>query len=179
MISKKRFSGDMSITTKSTTMWIIFPLILSIGITPVIPFSDAVEFTQICIDKVWIESEKGRIACVTSSTAEKLVERGWGTILSLDEFTEQKDSEIKSLEERKSAAPEEDRVKLENSIVDKQVQRDAAKSLSGKIFLGILIGAAGLVLLIIGGSTLGAIGGIALVVGLVLVVWGFIEKGSF
>jgi len=47
-----------------------------------------------------------------------------------------------------------------------------------KIFLGILIGAAGLVLLIIGGSTLGAIGGIGLVVGLVLIVWGFIVKGS-
>lgn len=88
----------MSITTKSMTMWIIIPLILSIGITPVIPFSDAAEYTQICIDKVWIESEKGRIACVTSSTAEKLVERGWGSILSEDEFTEQKDSEITSLE---------------------------------------------------------------------------------
>ena len=48
----------------------IIPLILSIGIIPVIPFSEAAEFTQICIDKVWIESEKGRIACVTSSTAE-------------------------------------------------------------------------------------------------------------
>ena len=35
----------------------------------------------ICEDKVWIESVKGRIACVTSSTADKLVQRGWGTIL--------------------------------------------------------------------------------------------------
>ena len=57
------------------------PLILSIGITPIIPFSDAIEYSQICIDKVWIESSKGRIACVTQSTAEKLVERGWGTLL--------------------------------------------------------------------------------------------------
>ena len=35
---------------------------------------------QICIDKVWIESTKGKIACVTANTAEKLVERGWGTL---------------------------------------------------------------------------------------------------
>jgi len=35
----------------------------------------------ICVDKVFIENNKGRIACVTPSTAEKLVERGWGTIL--------------------------------------------------------------------------------------------------
>ena len=51
----------------------LIPIILSIGIFPAIPFIEAAEFTQICIDKVWIESEKGRIACVTSSTAEKLV----------------------------------------------------------------------------------------------------------
>jgi len=36
---------------------------------------------QICIDKVWIENKKGKIACVKPSTAEKLVEREWGTIL--------------------------------------------------------------------------------------------------
>lgn len=35
----------------------------------------------ICEGKIWIESTKGRIACVTPSTADKLVERGWGTIL--------------------------------------------------------------------------------------------------
>ncbi len=62
------------------------PLILSIGIIPVIPTSFAVESNQICIDKVWIENSKGRIACVTPSTADKLVERGWGTIL--DKFEE-------------------------------------------------------------------------------------------
>lgn len=36
----------------------------------------------ICKDKVWMESTKGKIACVFPSTAQKLVERGWGTILS-------------------------------------------------------------------------------------------------
>jgi hypothetical protein len=41
----------------------------------------ATDHNQICIDKVWIENTKGKIACVTSSTAEKLVERGWGTLL--------------------------------------------------------------------------------------------------
>jgi len=62
----------------------MIPLILSIGIIPSIPFSDAAEFTQICIDKVWLENSKGKIACVFPSTADKLVERGWGTVLSID-----------------------------------------------------------------------------------------------
>ncbi len=66
----------------------LIPLILSIGISPVIPFSDGAENSQICIDKVWIENTKGRIACVTPSTADKLVERGWGTILSDDTIEE-------------------------------------------------------------------------------------------
>jgi len=54
----------------------LIPLILSIGLAPVIPFSNADEHNLICIDKVWIESTKGKIACVTPSTADKLVERG-------------------------------------------------------------------------------------------------------
>jgi len=33
--------------------------------------------SQICVDKIWIESTHGRIACVTPSTASALVERGW------------------------------------------------------------------------------------------------------
>jgi len=64
----------------------LIPLILSIGISPVIPFSDASEPNQICINKVWIEKNSSdKIACVTSSTAQKLVERGWGTLLGIDE----------------------------------------------------------------------------------------------
>ena len=59
------------------TVFLLLPLILSIGVTP---FIDASE-DQICIDKVWIENSKGKIACVTQSTADKLVERGWGTML--------------------------------------------------------------------------------------------------
>ncbi len=35
----------------------------------------------ICEDKVWMENSKGKIACVFPSTAQKLVERGWGTII--------------------------------------------------------------------------------------------------
>ena len=62
----------------------LIPLILSIGLVPVFPFSDAAESNQICIDKVWIESTKGKIACVTPTTAEKLVERGWGTLLDIE-----------------------------------------------------------------------------------------------
>jgi len=63
---------------KIKLLYVIFPLILLVGISPNI---FAAEDNQICIDKVWIENSKGKIACVTSSTAEKLVERGWGTLL--------------------------------------------------------------------------------------------------
>jgi len=66
---------------------LIIPLILSIGIIPTISSSDIPAYTQICIDKVWIESVNKRIACVTPSTAEKLVERGWGTLLDIVEDT--------------------------------------------------------------------------------------------
>jgi len=60
------------------------PLILSIGLIPAFQFTDAIESEQICIDKVWIENSKGKIACVAQSTAEKLVERGWGTVMLRD-----------------------------------------------------------------------------------------------
>lgn len=69
---------------------VLIPLILSIGIIPAIPFSDAAQSNQICIDKVWIENKKGKIACVTPSTAEKLVERGWGTMF-IEMMKEQSD----------------------------------------------------------------------------------------
>ena len=62
-------------------LFVLLPVILSIGIVSAIPFSDAKEYDQICIDKVWIENTKGKIACVTPSTADVLVERGWGTML--------------------------------------------------------------------------------------------------
>ncbi len=60
---------------------IIAMLLLSLGVVSVIPFSDAAEANQICIDKVWIENSKGKIACVIPTTADKLVQRGWGTLL--------------------------------------------------------------------------------------------------
>ena len=67
------------------TILVIIPIILTIGIVPALQFSEAnAEPTQICIDKVWMENTKGKIACVTPYTAEKLVERGWGTILAED-----------------------------------------------------------------------------------------------
>ena len=53
--------------------------ILIIGIMSTDIF--AAESNQICIDKVWIENSKGKIACVTPSTASSLVERGWGTLI--------------------------------------------------------------------------------------------------
>lgn len=82
----------------------LIPLILSIGITPAIPFGDAAEHNQICIDKVWIENTKGKIACVTSSTAEKLVERGWGALLediSMEEPMEELPVGIEKIETAK------------------------------------------------------------------------------
>ena len=39
------------------------------------------EYDQICVDKIWIENTKNKIACVAPSTASTLVERGWGTII--------------------------------------------------------------------------------------------------
>jgi len=66
----------------------IIPLILSIGIIPTISSIDIPEYIQICVDKVWIESVNNRIACVTPSTAEKLVERGWGTLLDIEKVME-------------------------------------------------------------------------------------------
>lgn len=60
----------------------IIPLVLLMGITPALPFDFThAESTEICINKVWIENLKGKIACVTSSTAVVLVERGWGTLI--------------------------------------------------------------------------------------------------
>ena len=53
--------------------------ILIIGVMSTDVF--AVESNQICIDKVWIENSKGKIACVTPSTASSLIERGWGTLI--------------------------------------------------------------------------------------------------
>ncbi len=66
----------------------MIPLILSIGIIPSISSSDIPALPQICVGKVWIESVSNRIACVTLTTAEKLVERGWGTLLDIDQVIE-------------------------------------------------------------------------------------------
>ena len=59
---------------------IILPLVLILFFfAPQISYES--EDNQICIEKVWLENSKGKIACVTPSTAATLVERGWGTIL--------------------------------------------------------------------------------------------------
>ena len=71
---------------KILAMLALIPLI-SLALTFDILPADA-QRTQICIDKVWLESTKGRIACVTPTTAEKLVERGWGTLLDVDALKE-------------------------------------------------------------------------------------------
>jgi len=77
-------------------IFVITSLILSIGIIPTISSSDIPAYTQICVDKVWLESTKGRIACVTPSTADKLVQRGWGTLLDIEKVMEDT-SDVKSI----------------------------------------------------------------------------------
>ncbi len=65
-------------------MKILFFSILSILMAGSMGISSdifAAEYNQICIGNIWIENTKGKIACVTPSTAEKLVERGWGILL--------------------------------------------------------------------------------------------------
>ncbi len=64
--------------------------ILILGSIGIFNETFATEYEQICIDKVWIEKTNHKIACVTSSTAEKLVERGWGTLLDESELSPSK-----------------------------------------------------------------------------------------
>ncbi len=64
----------------------VFLLLFSVLLLTSIGLSNgafAVDYTQICIDKVWIEKTNHKIACVTPSTADKLVERGWGTSVEI------------------------------------------------------------------------------------------------
>ena len=44
-----------------------------------IPVSDTGE-DKACEGKIWIESTRGKLACVFPATAKKLVERGWGKL---------------------------------------------------------------------------------------------------
>ena len=72
-------------------IFVITLLMLSIGVVSLLSFDDVFAVSKhdvICVDKVWIESTKGKIACVTPSTAENLVERGWGTLLDEEPFEE-------------------------------------------------------------------------------------------
>lgn len=58
-------------------IFVLLPIILTVGIIPLVNGAE----NEICINKVWIENDKGKIACVSQPTAEKLVERGWGKML--------------------------------------------------------------------------------------------------
>ena len=53
---------------------------------------------------------------------------------------------------------------------------NATQEITGKVYIGAVIGAAGLVLLIL--NVASGIGGLAVVIGLVFIVWGLIEQGS-
>jgi hypothetical protein len=67
--------------------------------------------------------------------------------------------------------------KIQRKVERKTVKKTAAAgmSITGKVYAGLVIGAAGLVLMILGGSTLSTIGSIGLLVGVVLIVWGLLE----
>ncbi len=69
------------------TEFLLFTILI-LGSISISSNAFASEYSQICIDKVWIEKTNHKIACVTPSTADKLVERGWGTILADDTFEE-------------------------------------------------------------------------------------------
>jgi len=76
------------------------------------------------------------------------------------------------------------KIDLKNNKKDKRLISPGAlatsqdsKGMNQKIYIGILVGAAGLILLIVNVATI--LGVLALVAGLGLIVWGFIEKGSF
>lgn len=60
---------------------LLFSILSILIITTISTDVFADEHNQICIDKIWVENNKGKIACVTPSTASSLVERGWGTII--------------------------------------------------------------------------------------------------
>ena len=64
-------------------MKILFFLIFTVLLVGTLGIANvfAVETYHVCDAKVLMENKNGRFACVTPSTAEKLVERGWGTIL--------------------------------------------------------------------------------------------------
>ena len=50
-------------------------LIATFGVFSNVPFHGESLENQICVDKIWLENIRGQIACVTPTTAEKLVER--------------------------------------------------------------------------------------------------------
>ena len=102
-----------------------FSLILLLGIIPVMSFSFAAESNQICIDKVWIENSKGKIACVTSDAAEKLVQRGWGTLLS-DDAVEKKSADFEL-----PPYPEQDAVNVQNLENAKSLKPEVVKVTDG------------------------------------------------
>lgn len=60
---------------------LLFSLIATFAVLSIGPSYAEYPDNQICIDKVWLENIRGKIACVTPTTAEKLIERGWGTII--------------------------------------------------------------------------------------------------
>ena len=61
-----------------------YPVVFSILLIGTLGFTTTAfgsESNLVCVDKVWMENSKGKIACVTPSTASVLIERGWGTLL--------------------------------------------------------------------------------------------------
>ncbi|MDA0194527.1 MAG: hypothetical protein O2887_13605 [Bacteroidetes bacterium] len=80
-------------------------------------------------------------------------------------------------EEIKKVRSEIKEIKKENISNSPDMQsKKATQGLDGKVYIGTVIALAGLVLLILGVAS--PVGSLAVVVGLVFIVWGLIQQGS-
>ncbi len=102
------------------------------------------------------------------------------------EFSETESSEIiAGIQASATNSKEESRMvakakKLEQRIAKKIKKMESKtvasrKSVNAKVYTGVVIGAAGLILFILFGGTLGTIGALGVLVGLIFIVWGLLE----
>jgi len=116
-----------------TVIFALIPLILSIGIVPVISFAENMDSPRkqmangVSVENVVCKLNftlmiriSGDAACVTPTTAEKLVTAGWGTIEK--EFTESEVTDTEELEEE---------LGIESEITDTgSTEKDEGRDLS-------------------------------------------------
>ena len=87
-----------------------------------------------------------------------------------------KPSREKALKQEQKAMRKELKKELKDQVAEiKKVSREQDMSPDRKIYIGLIIGAAGLVVALLASSS---IGGLAIIVGVGLIAWGLIEQGS-